>query len=94
MRFETGIYLTVTFVFSQTFCIDVLRFDDPKETRINKLLKTENISDDAYEMFFEVPDLQFPVGQDFSVCYRWYFDHAQFTDPGLINLHLKLYTES
>ena len=87
------INLILLFFLTPTDCIDVLRFDDPKDIPSTSL-KIGNISDDSYEVFLDIPNnIPFPVGQDLTICYRWFFDQARFTDPGGITLHLKLYKD-
>ena len=71
-------------------CVDVLKFGDPKDNN-TQVLKIGNISDDTYEVFINAADVSFPIGQDLTVCYRWFFDQLRFTDPGVIEFHLKIY---
>ena len=75
---------------SKIFCIDVLRFDDPKDSP-NEDFKIGNITDDNYEIELNLPQVSFPIGQDLTICYRWFFDQIRFNDPGGFNIHVKLY---
>ena len=77
-------------IFTETCCIDVLKFGDPKDSSA-QMLKIGNITDDTYEIYVDVPDVPFPVGQDLTICYRWFFDQIRFTDPGSVDIHLKFY---
>ena len=71
-------------------CIDIRRFDDPKDTPSEEF-KIGNISSDNYEVVLNVPGVPFPIGQDFTICYRWFFDQIRFVDPGQMKIYLKLY---
>ena len=82
--------LLLLLLIAQISCIDILRFDDPKD-RPSEEFKIGNISDDNYEVVFNIPEVPFPGGQDLTICYRWYFDQIRFSDPGSVGFHLKLY---
>ena len=79
-------FLTV----SLSLCIHVLRFDDPKDIPLSKL-KIGNITDDNYEVVLNVPEVSFPLGRDWTMCYRWFIDQTRYTDSGKFTLRLKLY---
>ena len=49
MEFTKDILLYLCFTLSLTYCIDVLIFEDPKDTP-SESLKIGNISDDSYEV--------------------------------------------
>ena len=87
------IIIIIIHFLSQTYCKDVLIFGDPKDSS-SQSLKIGNINDDTYEVFFEDIEASFPVGQDLTICYRWFFDQLRFTDPGKISIHLKFYRNS
>ena len=78
------------FSFSHALSINVLKFGDPKNIS-SDLLKIGNISDDTYEIYLGPQNITFPIGRDWSLCYRWFIDQIRFTDPGMINIHLKIY---
>ena len=82
--------VTIVNVLTQIFCIKVLNFGDPKDLTTQEL-KIGNISDDTYEVFIESSDISFPIGQDLTICYRWFFEQLRFTDAGSIDFHLKFF---
>ena len=82
--------VTIVNVLTQIFCIEVLNFGDPKDFTTQEL-KIGNISDDTYEVFIESSDISFPIGQDLTICYRWFFEQLRFTDAGSIDFHLKFF---
>ena len=76
------------FSFLHTFSINILTFGDPKNIS-SDLLKIGNISDDTYEKYLGPQNITFPIGRDWSICYRWFIDQIRFTDPGMIYIHLR-----
>ena len=82
--------LLLLLLIAQISCIDILRFDDPKD-RPSEEFKIGNISDDNYEVVFNNSEIPFPTGQDLTIYYCWYFDQIRFSDPGYVGFHLKLY---
>ena len=82
--------LILIFSITHTCCIDILRFDDPKDTPSEEF-KIGNISSDNYEVVLNVPGVPLPFGQDFTICYHWFFDQIRFVDPGQMKIYLKLY---
>ena len=90
MFWKYNALLITLFLVPQTYCIDVLRFDDPKDDT-NEDFKIGNISDDNYEILLNITHVPFPIGQDFAICFRCFFDQIRFDSPGGISFHLQLY---
>ena len=90
MDFKNDFLIFVIFLlFNQTYCIQVLRFDDPKDATNSELMIGTN--DDNYEVSINSPGLDFPIGQDLSSCFRWFIDQSRFSDSGGFSLNLKVF---
>ena len=90
MDFNNYFWIFVIFLlFNQSYGIQVIRFDDPKDATNAELMIGND--DDNYEVSINIPQLDFPIGQDLSSCFRWFIDQSRFSDPGGFFLNLKVY---
>ena len=90
MDFNNNFGLSIIFLLlNQSYCIQVLRFDDPKDAPNSDLMI--GTDDDNYEVVINIPGLDFPIEQDFSSCFRWFIDQSRFSDPGGFWLNIKVY---